>query len=37
MEYELHAQPPARWRLRRVRDIGGEPPGRDERLVLEDR
>ncbi|MGP3948693.1 hypothetical protein [Streptomyces sp. 7N604] len=33
VEYELHAQPPARWRLRRVRDIGGEPPGRDERIV----
>ncbi|MBA4866950.1 hypothetical protein H1V43_37785 [Streptomyces sp. PSKA54] len=37
VEYELHAQPPARWRLRRVLDVGGEPPGRDERLVLEDR
>jgi hypothetical protein len=37
MEYELHAQPPARWRLRRVRDVGGEPPGRDELLVVEDR
>lgn len=33
VEYELHAQPPDRWRLRRVRDVGGEPPGRDERLV----
>jgi hypothetical protein len=37
VEYELHAQPPARWRLRRVRDVGGEPPGRDELLVVEDR
>lgn len=37
VEYELHAQPPARWRLRRVRDVGGEPPERDERLILEDR
>ncbi|MBT2390734.1 hypothetical protein J7E87_15190 [Streptomyces sp. ISL-1] len=37
VEYELHAQPPARWRLRHVRDVGSEPPGRDERLVVEDR
>lgn len=37
VEYELHAQPPTRWRLRRVRDVGGEPPERDERLILEDR
>ncbi|MBC2902451.1 hypothetical protein [Streptomyces cupreus] len=33
VDYELYAQPPVRWRLRRVRDIGGESPGRDERLV----
>lgn len=37
VEYELHAQPLARWRLRRVRDIGWEPPERDELLILEDR
>lgn len=37
VEYELHAQPPARWRLRQVRDVGGGPPDRDERLIVEDR
>ncbi|WP_141316007.1 hypothetical protein [Streptomyces spinoverrucosus] len=37
VEYELHAKPPARWRLCRVRGVGGETPGRDEILVVEDR